>query len=108
MSSLIFSRVIKTNLKKYKVLQFKFKNSTDCTAHYNELVKKYAENVSYKHSSYNLNDWTSNSFINNNKPLNISRFGDIIQIIESKQIMNLNQFKDDFSNIYSEIKILKH
>lgn len=108
MSSLIFSKVIKTNLKKYKIQQFKFKNSTDCTAHYNQLVKKYAEDVSNVYSSYNLNDWTSNYFIKNNKPINISRFGDVIQITESKQLMNLNQFKGDFSEIYSELKKIKN
>jgi len=86
-------------MKKYKIQRLKFKNSTDCTAHYNALVKKYVEDV-----SYNLNDWTSNFLTKNNKPLNISRFGNVIQIIESKQIMSLNQFKNDFSEIYNAMK----
>lgn len=108
MGNLIFSKIIKVKLNKYKVEQFKFKSSTDCTLYYNQLVKKYVDEEPKKTLSYDLDDWTSNNFLHHNMPLNISRFGDVIQLIESKQIIDLKVFKNDFSKIYTKIKDLQH
>ena len=104
MSNLILSKIIKIDSRKYKVQQFKFKNATDCTLYYNKVVKKYADDVPSEAFSYDLNDWTSNNFINNNKPLNVSRFGDIIQIIESRQIIEGSVLKHDLPELYRYLK----
>ncbi|MDT0551992.1 hypothetical protein [Urechidicola vernalis] len=98
------SKIIHIASRTYKVEFIKHKSSTDCTFHYNNLVKEYAAKQEVKKEEYDLNDWTSNVFVIDGKPLSVARFGETIQLIKSLQSQNLEIYKNDLSVIFAKLQ----